>query len=459
MMRVPSPLSYQRKRIGIIGGGASGALAALHCWDRLRNLAEILVFESKDELGRGRAYSTVDEVYLLNVSVSKMSAFSHLPDDFTDWLIEKYPELQQLKHWPFVPRIYYGEYLQDRLKEISPECFRHVKGHVNKVYQTQKDYRLSMADGSEEVVEYLILATGYQDNQAFEFIDRLGQLRSHVIQANEIESHSTSRFSGHVLVIGAGLTALDIWKRLEGNESLTITFLSRHGLLPLPHDSITQNLKLPQLAGMSPLQIFQALRCIHVSGPNSWAAIADQVRSQAQRIWTCWTDIERQRFLRHLKSYWEVIRHRTPITLHQEVKDAMTEGRLHLLAGRVAGMSEELGQIKITYRDRNANVLRELSVDWIFLATGLSIHQSLLRPDEIPGVYPCPYGFGYINETAARLWTIGPASKSTFWEITAVPDIRDQARAIAEEIGLDQTRHQALSGRQDAIRLPPSNSI
>jgi uncharacterized NAD(P)/FAD-binding protein YdhS len=109
----------QVKRIGVIGGGASGVLAALHCWEHLGSSAEILIFEPRDELGRGRAYSTIDNEYLLNVPVSKMSAFTHLPNDFTDWLKEKYPEIQQSKHWPFVPRIYYGEYLQDRLKASS----------------------------------------------------------------------------------------------------------------------------------------------------------------------------------------------------------------------------------------------------------------------------------------------------------------------------------------------------
>lgn len=435
----------QVKRIGVIGGGASGVLAALHCWELLGSSAEILIFEPRDELGRGRAYSTIDKEYLLNVPVSKMSAFTHLPDDFADWLKDKYPEIQGLKYWPFVPRVYYGEYLQDRLKTISPLGFRHIKAQVNRISQIKKGYRISLDNGSVEIVQYLILATGYQNLQAFEFSNHLGRLKSHVLQASEIDSQPTTHFSGHVLVIGSGLTALDIWKRLEGNASLKITFLSRHGFLPLSHEPIAQRANIPQLAGMSPLQIVQVLRCVHLSSTESWAAIADEVRSQAQMIWACWTEVERKRFLRHLKSYWEVIRHRMPATLYQEVKNAITEKRLEVLAGRITRISEELGQIKITYNDRHENVRRELWANWIFLATGLSVHQGLILHGEIPGVHPCPYGFGYINESAARLWTLGPASKSTFWEITAIPDIRDQARTIAEAIARDQTQHQALS--------------
>lgn len=320
----------------------------------------------------------------------------------------------------------------------------HWRGRKRRFGRTplKKGYRLSLDNVSDEIVQYLILATGYQNNQAFEFSNQLGRLKSHVLQASEIDSQPTTHFSGHVLVIGSGLTALDIWKRLEGNASVKITFLSRHGFLPLSHDPIAQCANIPQLAGMSPLQIVQVLRCVHHSRTGSWAAIADQVRSQAKKIWTCWTEVERKRFFRHLKSYWEVIRHRMPATLYQEVKNAITEKRLDVLAGRITRISEELGQIKITYNDRHDNVRRELWANWIFLATGFSVHQGLILQGEIPGVHQCPYGFGYINESAARLWTLGPSSKSTFWEITAIPDIRDQARTIAEAIARDQSQYQ-----------------
>ena len=48
-----------------------------------------------------------------------------------------------------------------------------------------------------------------------------------------------------------------------------------------------------------------------------------------------------------------------------------------------------------------------------------------------------PPGLGYINEGAPRLWTVGPPSKSVRWEITAVPEIRIQAQAVAEAIAQD----------------------
>jgi len=33
-----------------------------------------------------------------------------------------------------------------------------------------------------------------------------------------------------------------------------------------------------------------------------------------------------------------------------------------------------------------------------------------------------------------RLWALGPLTKGRYWEIVAVPDIREQAAAVADDI-------------------------
>ena len=68
-------------RIAIIGGGASGALTALHLARGLPvGSAEIIVIEPAEEIGRGLAYSTDDPGHLLNVRAANMSAFADQPD-------------------------------------------------------------------------------------------------------------------------------------------------------------------------------------------------------------------------------------------------------------------------------------------------------------------------------------------------------------------------------------------
>ena len=41
---------------------------------------------------------------------------------------------------------------------------------------------------------------------------------------------------------------------------------------------------------------------------------------------------------------------------------------------------------------------------------------------------------------ADRLWALGPLTKGRYWEIVAVPDIREQAAAVAEDIARELER-------------------
>jgi uncharacterized NAD(P)/FAD-binding protein YdhS len=41
---------------------------------------------------------------------------------------------------------------------------------------------------------------------------------------------------------------------------------------------------------------------------------------------------------------------------------------------------------------------------------------------------------------AARLWALGPLTKGRYWEIVAVPDIRGQAAAVADDIATELQR-------------------
>ena len=67
-------------QIAIVGGGATGALAALHVTRALGTGIDIVVIEPAAEVGRGVAYATDDPAHLLNVRVGNMSAFPDQPE-------------------------------------------------------------------------------------------------------------------------------------------------------------------------------------------------------------------------------------------------------------------------------------------------------------------------------------------------------------------------------------------
>src|SRR5262249_41250362 len=162
--------------------------------------------------------------------------------------------------------------------------------------------------------------------------------------------------------------------------------------------------KMPDLNDRSPLQILKELRSIQKAVNLPWSCIADQVRPQCEKIWNSWSEQDRKRFLRHAKSYWEIIRHRVPGSIHQELNEAIAARELQVLSGRIVSVHESGDRIQVTFSDRRTNKLQHLSVDWIILATGAPIDQELVRSSKLQGIRCCPNGFGYINERAAKVW-------------------------------------------------------
>src|SRR2546429_5590479 len=66
-----------RPTVAVVGGGASGTLAAIHLLRRPEPLRLVVVEEGR-RLGRGVAYGTTGDEHLLNVPAAGMSAY---PDD------------------------------------------------------------------------------------------------------------------------------------------------------------------------------------------------------------------------------------------------------------------------------------------------------------------------------------------------------------------------------------------
>jgi uncharacterized NAD(P)/FAD-binding protein YdhS len=99
------------KRITIIGGGAGGTLLAINLIKHSEeNPIEINLVEEIAKIGRGAAYSTDEDVHLLNIPAAKMGAFADDVGHFHEWLLEN-----EYDYAPgdFVPRKIYGEYLRD----------------------------------------------------------------------------------------------------------------------------------------------------------------------------------------------------------------------------------------------------------------------------------------------------------------------------------------------------------
>jgi uncharacterized NAD(P)/FAD-binding protein YdhS len=150
--------------------------------------------------------------------------------------------------------------------------------------------------------------------------------------------------------------------------------------------------------------------------------------------------------MRHARAWWDVHRHRIAPPVADTIHRLIAEGRLEVAAGRVVGASAADPGIDVDIRRRGrADVARE-RFDFVFNCTG-PLHAMALTSNPLlralldhGGARPDQLGIGLEVDEHSRvagteqLWALGPLTKGRYWEIVAVPDIRQQAAAVADDI-------------------------
>ncbi len=79
----------RKLRVGIVGGGFTGAVLAAHLLRGLAKGIDVSLVERGPVVGPGLAYSTQNPKHILNVRVANMSAFDDDPAHFLKWLWAK----------------------------------------------------------------------------------------------------------------------------------------------------------------------------------------------------------------------------------------------------------------------------------------------------------------------------------------------------------------------------------
>ena len=135
-------------RIAIVGGGATGILAAAHLARRLEAAGdEIVVIEPGETLGHGLAYATDDPRHLLNVRVANMSAFADEPDHLTAWLTAR-RGVDAANPFSFISRGLYGDYLADlAVQTLSSGRVRRVRANCSDIEERAGGVRLTLSTG------------------------------------------------------------------------------------------------------------------------------------------------------------------------------------------------------------------------------------------------------------------------------------------------------------------------
>jgi uncharacterized NAD(P)/FAD-binding protein YdhS len=386
--------------------------------------------------GRGVAYSTRRPEHLLNVPARRMSAFADDPEHFVRWFAERAGGTAE----DYAPRMLYGDYLSGLLHEAGVEA---VRGEAVDL----RENRVLLANGGAIEADRVILAPGNFKPATPGGVDAaaLGPLW---VDDPWAEGIADGLGRGDVvLLLGTGLTAVDAALTLDAaGYAGRIVALSRRGLAPRAHGP-REPLCAP-CEDLPPSCVAMLRRVRARSRAIGWRAAVYELRTVTQALWAAAGLDERRRFLRHLRPWWDVHRHKLAPAVGAKIAAMQKAGRLTVAAGRLVSVAADGEQAAVRFRPRGKDEVETLRAARIVNCTGPEadiarsgepLLQALLgsgriRADVLKVGIDVDAQCRTIDargRASDTLYAIGPVTKGTFWESVAVPDIRAQAERVA----------------------------
>jgi uncharacterized NAD(P)/FAD-binding protein YdhS len=451
-------------RIAIIGAGFSGTLLALHLLRRCPAGSKITLIEHRPQFGRGTAYAAGNPNHLLNVPAGRMSAFYDRPGDFLEWLEGRAEDPSETRptESSFVPRQLFGDYIRHLLnREIKSPSHRVsltlTKGDAQRIEQVGNEMVIHFDRRRAIHADLVILAVGNFPPESPAVADSTFY-DSDLYRADPWAADAFSDLDprSDIMLIGTGLTMVDAAISLmDRGHRGAIHALSRRGLRPQRH--------LPSPAMPAPRAESVPTSLVALTGflrreadrakaeGADWRAIVDALRPFTGDVWAEMSMADKARFLRHIRPWWEIHRHRMAGPVADRIEAAIADGQLSLHGGRIQAFDRQDGKVAVRYRVRGTDRVERLTVSRVVNCSGpgadyARISHPLIRSLLEAGmVRPDPLCLGLdVTRNCAlkdkkgaisgRLFAVGPVTKAAFWEMTAVPDIRRQCEYLANHL-------------------------
>lgn len=454
----------------IIGGGFAGAATAIKLVEAGYPAGQVTIVEPGSELGRGIAYSTPDLDHLVNGPARMFSLYPGDPGHLSRWLAS-HPDR---RGWngpddgnfdaSFPPRFLYGDYVQSELAEIR------VKHIADRAVDISPEGEVVLASGRRLPATRIVLATGLVRNESgFAISDPVRAQARYIGDPWAANAYDVvDRSEGDVAIIGSSLTMLDIVISLEkrGFQGRYFTF-SRRGLIAHCRREVEAwpaFLRPENLPGTTRalLQEIQRERRAIATAGEDWQRLVLSLRPFIEPLWANASDIERRRFTRHLRTFWDLAFHRAVPDSIAWLDRVREQGRFFNVAGRVNGLapSAEPG-VDVTWRLRGGVESQSRRFDYVVNAAGYEADWRRLS-DALPrnllargSVRPHPVGFGIEADAATgavigndgqpsrRLYAVGHPLRGAAWEASSVLEQIEGATRVARAVTADRMRDAA----------------
>lgn len=440
---------------------------------------EVHIVEPRPVLGPGLAYLDRRPEHLLNVRASNISAFPNQPRHFIAWLQATGTPVQ---NDDFCSRQTYGRYMRALTDSILARpaanglTFQwHQQAAVGvTVAPDSRSATVRLANGTEICSDVVVLALGnfppptppgaaecvfhpgFHNNPWAE-----GALRA--IKPDE-----------EVLLIGSGLTAVDILMglRADGHQA-KIRVVSRNKRWPVSHQRnpsypsfYETELRHLHTVGEVVAAVRRQVRQAAAQG-IPWRPVFDSLRPHLGAIWAAWPLPEQARFLRHLASLWGVLRHRSPQQNVAALTDMMNTGQVEMHSGRVRKIVEAGENLRVETEHKTETAWH--TARHVINCTGPLLDYTRIQDPVVVELRATghlqtdPLRLGILTdehgamldarrEASNLFFTLGPSRRPAYFESTAVPELRQQAVALAQELGCRWNEKQkvALRGHESS---------
>lgn len=424
--------------VAIVGGGFAGAVFAIHLSRMAGRKLDIAIVEPRERLGRGLAYDTADPDHRLNGPLAVHFVYPDAPDHLRDWYAAeggaaRDPGALAADGNVYMRRGEFGRYVEEQLRahvdgNPSGSAIRHVRSRVLAAHRTQGGYRLALDGGRELTAGLTVLAAGYDRPRApppFDggIADRPCFLADPWDTARLREIPADAR----VLLLGMSQTASDaIAVLLRSGHRGPIAAVSRHGLRTRPRPGAVSGFP-PDLVDRvdRPVSLFAAahgrqssarglLRTLRAearraeAAAGTWLEPFGDLRDSVWDLWPALPLVEKRRFLRHLRVWYDVHRFQLPPQIEARIAEAEAAGQVSFEAAACVSAAVEGGGLSVGLRRRGGGDVRREAFDAVVNCTGPDMRPErsanpLARALAERGyAAPHPLGVGFAVDHACR---------------------------------------------------------
>lgn len=458
------PLGQESKQMAlrqiiIVGGGFSAASAAVQLVRKIADPLAVTIVEPSPLIGPGLAYSTDDPSFRLNAISSAHSIDVADPSHFTRWcdeqgLMTSDPEARIPNGEAFIRRRDFRRYLvetvQSHASQPNGSTISHVQSRADDLRIVDQAVEVSLDNGNKIFSDTAILAVGNPPLRQPDWSRGRAEGHPGLIADPLREGLDAIKREASVLVVGAGLTALDIVASLIARgHGGPIKAISRRGLRPqaqaprilapqadppeppvIPLDLLKG--ELPNYVTAQSLTALGLLRDMrrHTAETSAdglgWQAGFDAVSLPLSRIWPRLPLAEKRRVLRHLRPFYDAHRFRTPPMTDAAVQASEEAGQVSFRKAALESLDTQMDErLVANLRIADGQAISE-TFDAVINCTGfdtsraLKDNQILDRLLDRGMISPHPTGLGIVTDAENRVVS---ASATSISQIRAIGPI------------------------------------